>query len=73
MKLYKFDLVHSEDLGILPYSGVDLQCCFNVYKRPAIGTLNKRKIRNRWFGSNILLEIKLTHIEVKLRMDTFML
>jgi hypothetical protein len=33
-KLYEFDLVHSEDLGKIPYSGVNLHCCFNIYKRP---------------------------------------
>ena len=31
---YKFDLIYSEDLGLKNYSGVELHCCFNVYKRP---------------------------------------
>ena len=31
---YRFDLIYSEDLGIKSYSGVDLHCCFNLYKRP---------------------------------------
>lgn len=29
---YRFDLIYSEDLGIKSYSGVDLHCCFNLYK-----------------------------------------
>lgn len=32
--LYEFDKVYSEDLGIQSYSGVDLHCCFVIYKRP---------------------------------------
>lgn len=39
--LFEFDLIHSEDLGKVKYSGRDLHCCFNVYKRPVNG-LNKR-------------------------------
>lgn len=35
--LYKFDLIYSKDLGILPYSGRELHCCFNVYQRPRAG------------------------------------
>ena len=31
---YKFDLIYSEDLGMQNYSGVELHCCFNIYKRP---------------------------------------
>lgn len=34
LQMYKFDLIYSEDLGIKTYSGVDLHCCFNIYKRP---------------------------------------
>ena len=40
--LYEFDLVHSEDLGINTYTDRDLHCCFNIYKRPVCGKLNKR-------------------------------
>ena len=39
---YKFDLIHSEDLGINKYSGIELNCCLNIYKRPNNGKLNKR-------------------------------
>ena len=41
-QLYKFDLIHSEDLGLRDYSGIKLHCCFNVYKRPKNG-LNKKQ------------------------------
>lgn len=33
-KMYEFDLIHSEDLGIRKYSDIDIYCCFNIYKRP---------------------------------------
>ena len=42
-QLYEFDLVYSEDLGIKGYSGVDLHCCFNIYKRPENGLNGKPK------------------------------
>jgi hypothetical protein len=29
--MYEFDLIHSEDLGILKYSDRDIHCCFNIY------------------------------------------
>ena len=35
--MYEFDLIHSEDLGILNYSGIKLHCCFNIYTRPGKG------------------------------------
>ena len=41
--MYEFDLIHSEDLGIQRYSDRDLHCCFNIYKRPHDGELNKKK------------------------------
>ena len=40
-KLYKFDLVYSEDLGVHKYSNINIHCCFNIYKRPKYG-LNKK-------------------------------
>ena len=40
--LYKFDLIYSEDLGLREYSGINLHCCFNIYKRPTNGKLNKK-------------------------------
>ena len=40
---YKFDLIHSEDLGLKNYSGVTLHCCLNIYKRPAGGIYGFQK------------------------------
>jgi len=40
--IYKFDLIHSEDLGIRQYSDRKVHCCFNIYKRPYNG-LNKKQ------------------------------
>jgi len=39
--LFEFDLVYSEDLGKIKYSDRNLNCCFNIYKRPKSG-LNSR-------------------------------
>ena len=39
---YEFDLVSSNKLEEMEYSGVSVNCCFNVYKRPESGTLNKK-------------------------------
>lgn len=39
--LYEFDLIHSEDLSKIEYSGRRLHCCFNIYKRP-IKELNSK-------------------------------
>ena len=44
--LYEFDLIHSEDLGIVNFSDRDLHCCFNIYRIPAGGDINK-KPKNR--------------------------
>ena len=41
---YKFDFIHSEDLGMHHYSNRDLHCCLNIYKRNFSGQLNKREI-----------------------------
>ena len=41
-QMYEFDLIHSEVLPIIEYSGVKLLCCFNIYKRPSNG-INKTK------------------------------
>lgn len=42
IQMYEFDLVYSEDLGLHNYSGKQLRCCFNIYKRPQGNKLNKR-------------------------------
>lgn len=40
-QMFEFDLIHSEDLGKINYSGIEVHCCFNIYKRPDNG-LNKK-------------------------------
>ena len=41
--MYEFDLVYSERLGKVVFSGrKPVECCFNIYRRPAHG-VNKRK------------------------------
>jgi len=40
-QMYQFDLIYSEDLGWHIYSGVKLNCCLNIFKRPKNG-LNKK-------------------------------
>ena len=41
--MYKFDLIYSEDLGELIFSGErEVHCCLNIYVRPESG-LNKKK------------------------------
>ncbi len=42
--LYEFDLVYSEDLGVKEYSGINLHCVFNIYKRPISGLCNSKKV-----------------------------
>ena len=41
-QMYEFDLVYSEDLGLHTYTDRELHCCFNIYKRPTNGKLNKK-------------------------------
>ena len=42
-QMYDFDLIHSEDVGEHYYSGVLLRLCFNIYRRPLNGQLNKKE------------------------------
>ena len=42
LQMYYFDLIYSEDLGIVKYSDRDLHCCFNIYKRPDNGGVNEK-------------------------------
>ena len=37
LQMYQFDLIYSEDLGIVKYSDRELHCCFNIFKRPKQG------------------------------------
>ena len=53
-KFYEFDLIHSEDLGEQLYTDRKVWCCFNIYKRPKSGFLNKRKEYN--FNDVLLYE-----------------
>lgn len=39
--MYEFDLIYSENLGNHSYSGINLHCCFNIYKRNKNG-LNEK-------------------------------
>jgi predicted RNA methylase len=41
-QMYHFDLLYSEDLGEQIYSDRKLHCCFNIYRRPKSGELNKK-------------------------------
>lgn len=43
VQLFDFDLIHSEVLPEIEYSGKILNCCFNIYKRPQNG-LNKKPL-----------------------------
>lgn len=38
--IYKYNLIHSEDLGKKYYSGIEVHCCLNIYKRPNNGKFN---------------------------------
>jgi len=40
-QMYEFDLIHSEVLPLIEYSGQKLMCCFNVYKRSDKGLNTK--------------------------------
>lgn len=40
--LHQFDLIYSENLGIVEFSGKNVHCCFNIYKRPNNGKLNPK-------------------------------
>ena len=32
--IYKYDLIHSEDLKPKSYSNINVHCCFNIYRKP---------------------------------------
>lgn len=42
LQMYRFDLIYSEDLGIISYSDRELHCCFNIYIRPKNGQFNPK-------------------------------
>ena len=41
--MYEFDLIYSEDLGVNTYTDRELHCCFNIYRRPESGEINKKE------------------------------
>lgn len=41
IKMYEFDLIYSENLGIKEYSDRNIHCCLNIYRRNPNG-LNKK-------------------------------
>lgn len=45
LQMYQFDLIYSEDLGLVKYSDRELHCCFNVFKRPKDGLNPKPNYR----------------------------
>lgn len=45
--LYQFDLVKSIDLGPRLYTDRKIHCCFNIYKRPTDGFLNKKESKGK--------------------------
>ena len=59
---YKFDLIYSEDLGKNFYSGINLHCCLNIYKRPMTG-LNKR-ISNKLKDITLYREDQKGYLEI---------
>lgn len=52
--IYKYDLIYSEDLKPTLYSGVNVHCCFNIYKKPN----NKRYNKKINYKDNSSIEIK---------------
>lgn len=42
LQMYQFDLIYSEDLGLIKYSDRELHCCYNIFARPKSGKLNPK-------------------------------
>lgn len=40
--IYKYDLIYSEDLKPQEYSGINVHCCFNIYRKPIGKRYNKK-------------------------------
>ena len=40
--IYKYNLIYSEDLKPNLYSGINVHCCFNIYKKPNNARYNKK-------------------------------
>lgn len=43
--MFEFDLIYSEDIGLTWFTDRYLHCCFNIYRRPVNGELNKHKTK----------------------------
>lgn len=42
VSMYEFDLIYSEDLDEITFSGIKpVRCCFNIYQRPCTGLNNR--------------------------------
>ena len=41
-QIYQFDLIYSQALPAIEFSGKIMRCCFNLYQRPLNGVLRKR-------------------------------
>lgn len=52
--MYEFDLIHSELLPLISFSGHQLLCCFNIYTRPSHGWCNVRPLDYTLKDVNIL-------------------
>jgi len=53
-QMYEFDLIHSEVLPLIEYSGRKLLCCFNIYHRPKNSELNKKPINYKLKDVDVL-------------------
>lgn len=40
--IYKYDLIHSENLGLVKFTDREKHVCFNVYKKPSNGKFNSK-------------------------------
>lgn len=40
--LYEFNLIYSEDIGVVKFSDRNLHCCFNIYRIPESKEMNKK-------------------------------
>ena len=60
---FEFDLIYSEDLGKQLYTGVNLHCCFNIYKRNSNGGLNQ-KVSNKLKDITIIRQDSKSYSEI---------
>ena len=63
IKLYEFDLIYSEDLGIYTYTDINIHCCLNIFNRPINNILNKKA--NNKLKDVEIIEIRLGNKQVK--------